>query len=262
MLRKSRALGGPIPCIETLEDQSPALFENSLSNKGQLSAWKIAEVADLLSIVENLYRQGGEMSFADPLQSLCAHRRVVRPLNPKKASCVVRTLTTGSKKQRTHASVCWQGHLCSWTARSKVEEAYELHIARETTHEGNRSNRIPHWNRRCQQVCQRNYSINQGLEAFCYTHANIIDKRDRETRECRRTACSRHWDSKESRLHVQDCLSLKLGNMASPGPTFNIFTTTTWKKLAWTKCRRSSNTIHITKRCERAPSYAIKPMRQ
>jgi hypothetical protein len=53
-------------------DHKPALFENSLSNKGQLSAWKIAEVADLLSIVENLYRQGGKMLFADPLSRVCA----------------------------------------------------------------------------------------------------------------------------------------------------------------------------------------------
>jgi hypothetical protein len=48
----------------------PALFENSLSNKGQLSAWKLAEVADLLSIVE-IYRQGGKMLFADPLSRAC-----------------------------------------------------------------------------------------------------------------------------------------------------------------------------------------------
>jgi hypothetical protein len=43
-----------------------------LSNKGQLSAWKLAEVSDLLSIVENLYRQGGKMLFADPLSRVCA----------------------------------------------------------------------------------------------------------------------------------------------------------------------------------------------
>jgi hypothetical protein len=45
---------------------NPRCFKiNSLSNKGQLSAWKLAEVADLLSIVENLYRQGGKMLFAE-----------------------------------------------------------------------------------------------------------------------------------------------------------------------------------------------------
>jgi hypothetical protein len=52
-------------------DHKPALFENSLSNKGQLSAWKLAEVSDLLSIVENLYRQGVKMIFADPLSRVC-----------------------------------------------------------------------------------------------------------------------------------------------------------------------------------------------
>ncbi len=52
-------------------DHKPALFENGLSNKGQLSAWKLAEVSDLLSIVENLYRQGGEMLFADLLSRIC-----------------------------------------------------------------------------------------------------------------------------------------------------------------------------------------------
>jgi hypothetical protein len=52
-------------------DHKSALFENSLVNKGQLSAWKLAEVSDLLSIVENLYRQGGKMLFADPLSRVC-----------------------------------------------------------------------------------------------------------------------------------------------------------------------------------------------
>jgi hypothetical protein len=54
----------------TLTDHKPALFENSLSNKGQLSAWKLAEVSDLLSIVKNLYRQGGKMLFADILSRI------------------------------------------------------------------------------------------------------------------------------------------------------------------------------------------------
>jgi hypothetical protein len=58
--------------ITLYTDHKPALFENSLSNKGQLSAWKLAEVTDLLSIVENLYRQGGKMLFADPLSRVCA----------------------------------------------------------------------------------------------------------------------------------------------------------------------------------------------
>ncbi len=57
--------------ITLYTDHKPALFENSLFNKGQLSAWKLAEVSDLLSIVENLYRQGGKMLFADPLSRVC-----------------------------------------------------------------------------------------------------------------------------------------------------------------------------------------------
>ncbi len=57
--------------ITLYTDHKPALFENSLSNKGQLSAWKLAEVADLQSIVENLYRQGGKMLLADPLSRVC-----------------------------------------------------------------------------------------------------------------------------------------------------------------------------------------------
>jgi hypothetical protein len=44
--------------ITLYTDHKPALFENSLSNQGQLSAWKLAEVADPLSIVKNLYPQG------------------------------------------------------------------------------------------------------------------------------------------------------------------------------------------------------------
>jgi hypothetical protein len=48
------------------------LYENSLSNKGQFSAWRLLETADLFSIVENLYRTGGEMLLADPLSRLCA----------------------------------------------------------------------------------------------------------------------------------------------------------------------------------------------
>ena len=53
-------------------DHKPGLFEESLSNKGQLSAWKIAETADLQSIVEHHYRQGSKMLLADPLSRICA----------------------------------------------------------------------------------------------------------------------------------------------------------------------------------------------
>ena len=53
-------------------DHKPGLFENSLSNKGQLSAWRIAETADLQSLVQTHYRQGSKMLLADPLSRLCS----------------------------------------------------------------------------------------------------------------------------------------------------------------------------------------------
>jgi hypothetical protein len=45
--------------ITLYTDHKPALFENSLSNKGQLSAWKLTEVADLMAIVERVGVQAG-----------------------------------------------------------------------------------------------------------------------------------------------------------------------------------------------------------
>ena len=58
--------------IALYTDHKPGLFENSLSNKGQLSAWRIAETADLQSIVQTHYRQGSKMLLADPLSRLCS----------------------------------------------------------------------------------------------------------------------------------------------------------------------------------------------
>ncbi len=58
--------------ITLYTDHKPGLYENSLSNKGQLSAWRLLETTDLLSIVENLYRTGGKTLLADPLSRLCA----------------------------------------------------------------------------------------------------------------------------------------------------------------------------------------------
>jgi hypothetical protein len=52
--------------IALYTDHKPGLFENSLSNKGQLSAWRIAETADLQSIVQTHYRQGSKMLLPDP----------------------------------------------------------------------------------------------------------------------------------------------------------------------------------------------------
>jgi hypothetical protein len=54
--------------ITLYTDHKPELYENSLSNKGQLSAWRfLDETADLFSIVEDLYRTGGKMLLVDPL---------------------------------------------------------------------------------------------------------------------------------------------------------------------------------------------------
>ncbi len=58
--------------ITLYTDHKPALFENSLSNKDQLSAWKSMEVADLMAIVEHIYRQGSAMLLAAPLSRVCA----------------------------------------------------------------------------------------------------------------------------------------------------------------------------------------------
>jgi hypothetical protein len=53
-------------------DHKPGLFENSLSNKEQLNARRIAETADLQSLVQTHYRQGSKMLLADPLSRLCS----------------------------------------------------------------------------------------------------------------------------------------------------------------------------------------------
>jgi hypothetical protein len=50
--------------ITLYTDHKPGLYE--------LSAWRLLETADSLSIVENLYRTGGKMLLADPLSRLCA----------------------------------------------------------------------------------------------------------------------------------------------------------------------------------------------
>ena len=60
-------------------DHKPGLFEESLSNKGQLSAWRIAETADLQSIVEHHYRQGSKMLLADPLSRSFRHSLNICP---------------------------------------------------------------------------------------------------------------------------------------------------------------------------------------
>ncbi len=80
--------------ITLYTDHKPALFENSLSNKGQLSAWKLTEVADLMSIVERIYRQGTGMLLADPLSRVCAPTEGwYDPTLPRKLAALLNHLT-------------------------------------------------------------------------------------------------------------------------------------------------------------------------
>ena len=58
--------------ITLYTDHKPGLYEGSLSNKGQLSAWKLVENSDLLSIVQNLYTPGSKMICSDPLSRICS----------------------------------------------------------------------------------------------------------------------------------------------------------------------------------------------
>jgi hypothetical protein len=95
--------------ITLYTDHKPALFENSLSNKGQLSAWKLAEVSDLLSIVENLYRQGGKMLFADPLSRVCGptHRGMARSEHSVQDCNIIKTLARIYKRDSEDKVICW-----------------------------------------------------------------------------------------------------------------------------------------------------------
>ena len=51
-------------------DHLPALKEASLSNKGQLSTWRIHETADLMSIVQTLFKPGAALTVADALSRI------------------------------------------------------------------------------------------------------------------------------------------------------------------------------------------------
>ena len=90
-------------------DHKPALFENSLSNKGQLSAWKLTEVADLMSIVEHIYRQGSGMLLADPLSRVCAPTEGwYDPTLPSKLAALL-THMTDEVRNNEHVRVyCYQ----------------------------------------------------------------------------------------------------------------------------------------------------------
>ena len=95
--------------ITLYTDHKPALFENSLSNKGQLSAWKLAEVADLMSIVERIYRQGTGMLMADPLSRVCAPTEGwYDPTLPRKLAALLEHLTDEVKQAENIRVYCYQ----------------------------------------------------------------------------------------------------------------------------------------------------------
>ncbi len=62
-------------------------------NKGQLSAWRIAETSDLQSLVQTHYRQGSKMLLADPLSRLCSPSSgVFDPTLPAKLQALLKYL--------------------------------------------------------------------------------------------------------------------------------------------------------------------------
>jgi hypothetical protein len=83
-------------------DHKPGLFEESLSNKGQLSAWRIVETADLQSIVEHHYRQGSKILLADPLPRICAPSSgFYDPSLPSKFQALTKYLPESIKQIKT-----------------------------------------------------------------------------------------------------------------------------------------------------------------
>ncbi len=84
--------------MKTNISDSLGLFENSLSNKGQLSAWRIAETADLQSIVQTHYSQGSKMLLADSLSRLCSPSSgFFDPTLPAKLQALLRYLPDNMK---------------------------------------------------------------------------------------------------------------------------------------------------------------------
>ncbi len=80
----------------------PGLFEESLSNKVQLSVWRIAETADLQSIVEHHYRQESKMLLADPLSRICAPSSgFYDPSLPSKFQALTKYLPENIKQMKT-----------------------------------------------------------------------------------------------------------------------------------------------------------------
>ena len=93
--------------IETNISAGAALYtdhkpEESLSNKGQLSAWRIAETADLQSIVGHHYRQGFKMLLTDPLSRICAPSSgFYDPSLPSKFQALTKYLPENIKQMKT-----------------------------------------------------------------------------------------------------------------------------------------------------------------
>ena len=58
--------------VTAFTDHQPSLFESSLSNKGQLSQWRICEVADLNSMGRTLYCPGPKLKISDSLSRMCS----------------------------------------------------------------------------------------------------------------------------------------------------------------------------------------------
>ena len=67
--------------VTVYTDHLPGLFKNSLSNKGQLSAWRINEVQDLNSLVQTLYKKGPTMVISDALSRICQPEHNLYDLN-------------------------------------------------------------------------------------------------------------------------------------------------------------------------------------
>ncbi len=127
-----------------------------MSNKGQLSAWRIAETADLQSIVQTHYRQGSKMLLADPLSRLCSPSSgFFDPTLPAKLQALLRYLPENMKNHenvrvyafkdsaalsihiqqwRTPTNPISQGRLSSATAKNSFH--IEIYIPTETL--GNR----------------------------------------------------------------------------------------------------------------------------
>ena len=94
--------------ITLYTDHMPSLYAESLSNKGQLSEWRIAEVADLNSIVQTLHQAGPRMALADPLSRLCSPSGGLYDMAlPAKMATLLKHLpdfVRGAKSNRVHAN--------------------------------------------------------------------------------------------------------------------------------------------------------------